>query len=635
MEWLTIPLGTTTLTFDVEVLAPGEVDYDNIASINASDQYDPDSDPGNPADSDGDGDVGPLDMNPNDQSIDPDDEDDGDNEPVQPESADLELIKLVDNPTPNVGDTVTFSIEVTNQGPNVATNVEVLDLVPDGFINLHNAGSGVIVPVVGGGGTITWSGLTIPLGTTTLTFDVEVLAPGEVDYDNIASINASDQYDPDSNPGNPADSDGDGDVGPLDMNPNDQSVDPDDEDDGDNEPVQPESADLELIKLVDNPTPNVGDTVTFSIEVTNQGPSVATNVEVLDLVPDGFINLHNAGSGVIVPVVGGGGTITWSGLTIPVGTTTLTFDVEVLAPGEVDYDNIASINASDQYDPDSNPGNPADSDGDGDVGPLDMNPNDQSIDPDDEDDGDNEPVQPESADLELIKLVDNPTPNVGDTVTFSIEVTNQGPNVATNVEVLDLVPDGFINLHNAGSGVIVPVVGGGGTITWSGLTIPLGTTTLTFDVEVLAPGEVDYDNIASINASDQYDPDSNPGNPADSDGDGDVGPLDMNPNDQSVDPDDEDDGDNEPVQPESADLELIKLVDNPTPNVGDTVTFSIEVTNQGPSVATNVEVLDLVPDGFINLPQCRKWSYRTSSWRRRNNHLEWFDDTGRNDNVNF
>ncbi len=40
-----------------------------------------------------------------------------------PQQADLALTKSVSNPKPNVGDVVNFTIQVSNHGPNTATNV--------------------------------------------------------------------------------------------------------------------------------------------------------------------------------------------------------------------------------------------------------------------------------------------------------------------------------------------------------------------------------------------------------------------------------------------------------------------------------------------------------------------------------
>src|SRR6516225_12384921 len=49
------------------------------------------------------------------------------------QSADLALTKTVDMPTPNVGTTVTFTVTLTNSGPDPATNVTVQDLLPAGL----------------------------------------------------------------------------------------------------------------------------------------------------------------------------------------------------------------------------------------------------------------------------------------------------------------------------------------------------------------------------------------------------------------------------------------------------------------------------------------------------------------------
>ncbi|NBP89272.1 MAG: DUF11 domain-containing protein, partial [Planctomycetia bacterium] len=54
-------------------------------------------------------------------------------------TADLEVIKTVDNPTPNVGDTITFTVTVTNNGPDTATGVEITDTFPTAGLDLDPA----------------------------------------------------------------------------------------------------------------------------------------------------------------------------------------------------------------------------------------------------------------------------------------------------------------------------------------------------------------------------------------------------------------------------------------------------------------------------------------------------------------
>ena len=532
LTWSVASLGSGSsvdLTFTATVLAPTGApgEYLNTAEVTASDQHDPDSTPDN---DDGD------------QS-----EDDEDSATLTPDSADLSLAKTVDDATPNVGDSVTFTITVTNAGPDTATNVTVQDSLPAGYA--YDVGS-----IAGGTSqddsaapTLSWSIASLVSGASVdLTFDATVLAPTGApgEYLNVAEVTGAEQHDPDSSPNN---DDGD------------QS-----EDDEDNAAVTPEQADLVLAKTVDDATPNVGDSVTFTVTVTNAGPDTATNISVTDLLPAGYS--YGAGS-----IAGGDSrddslapTLTWSVASLAAtGTAVLTFDATVLAPTGApgEYLNVAEVTASDQHDPDSTPDN---DDGD------------QS-----EDDEDNASVTPQTADLSLTKAVDDATPNVGDSVTFTVTVTNDGPSTATNVSVTDVLPAGYS--YDAGS-----IAGGGSqddsaapALTWSIASLASGASVdLTFSATVLAPTGApgEYVNTAEVTASDQFDADSVPDN---DDGD------------QS-----EDDEDNVSVTPQVADLSLAKSVDDATPNVGDSVSFTVTVTNDGPDTATNVTVTDVLPAGY-------------------------------------
>ncbi len=189
--------------------------------------------------------------------------------------ADLELEKTVSDNAPNVGDVVTYTITISNQGPSDATGVAAEDIIPNGLSNITNISNGGSMT----GGVINWFGMSIANGSSvTLTYNATVEAPvGGVSYENVAQVTGSDQFDVDSTPDN---DDGD------------QS-----EDDEDPETITPEVVDLELEKTVSDNTPNVGDVVTYTITISNQGPSDATGVAAEDIIPNGLSNITNISNG--------------------------------------------------------------------------------------------------------------------------------------------------------------------------------------------------------------------------------------------------------------------------------------------------------------------------------------------------
>jgi uncharacterized repeat protein (TIGR01451 family)/gliding motility-associated-like protein len=515
---------TITLSYEVTVLATGN--YTNNAEIIFSDQFDPDSDPDTsfPLDDLSDGIA----------------DDDESSFTVSPQIADLELEVLLSDTTPGVGDVVTFTVNLSNLGPNAASNVSVENIVPPGFGGITNiSGTGTAV-----GNTVSWNGLAVPVGnnTVTLTFDAVAQAPtGAADeYLDVAQITASDQFDIDSSPNN---DDGD------------QS-----EDDEDNVAAAIPQADLSLVKTADVSEPNVGDTVTFTLTITNAGPDIATGVALEDLLPLGYTLTTVNNGGTLA-----GNTASWTSLSIPSfnGTSVVTYEATVNPPtGAVDeYLNNAQITAADQYDPDSDPNtdNTVDEDGNGDP---------------DDDDEDQLTVAPKIADLRLTKfVVDNDiTPFVGTEISFEISVFNDGPDDATNVVVDDLLPAGYdFILYSATSGIYDHISG-----IWVVGTVSAGDSQ-TLVVDVLVNDSGPYTNGAEITAADVYDSDSTPNN-------------------NILAEDDQDEAVVNPIQ--VADLSLTKSVDNTTPDAGTNVIFTITVSNDGPSDATNVQVTDLLPTGF-------------------------------------
>jgi uncharacterized repeat protein (TIGR01451 family) len=109
-----------------------------------------------------------------------------------PEQADLHLTKVVDNPQPPVGGTVTFTLAVHNQGPDTATNVLVGDPFPAGltFVGAGVPSQGVFDPATG-----VWHvGTLAPGAGASLQLVALVTAPGPIINQAFAS---ADQFDPD------------------------------------------------------------------------------------------------------------------------------------------------------------------------------------------------------------------------------------------------------------------------------------------------------------------------------------------------------------------------------------------------------------------------------------------------------
>ena len=119
------------------------------------------------------------------------------------DNADLAVAKLVNNSSPQEGNTVTFTVTVTNNGPDAATGVVVSDAIPSGLAlqsttisdGAYSSGAGnwtLASPLASGAGA-----------TLTLETIVDEGTVGST-ITNTAAVAASDQFDPDA--GNDTDS---------------------------------------------------------------------------------------------------------------------------------------------------------------------------------------------------------------------------------------------------------------------------------------------------------------------------------------------------------------------------------------------------------------------------------------------
>ena len=192
-------------------------------------------------------------------------------------------------------------------------------------------------------------------------------------------------------------------------------------------------ADLEVSKSVDNATPGVGDLVTFSITVTNNGPSDATGVRVEDVLPAQVVYGSDDGGGTYDSAIGA-----WEvGSLVKGASATIRIAVRVVTPGS--FDNIAQVSQADQVDPDSTPGND--------------NPN--------EDDQDsvrlNVGALPALVTGKFLVKITRGWASVGqpvepgDVVTFELGVQNVGTGTAYDVDIADELPDGFEYLFGTAS----------------------------------------------------------------------------------------------------------------------------------------------------------------------------------------
>ncbi|MGB7740521.1 MAG: hypothetical protein WBM03_15540 [Steroidobacteraceae bacterium] len=288
------------------------------------------------------------------------------------QAADIAVTKTVNVAAPPALNTpLTFTITATNNGPSSATGVALTDLLPAGLTyQSHVASQGSYVP-----GTGQWTVGALANGASvTLTVIATNTAFGTIV--NTAARTASVQ--PDADPTDDTAS---------------VSV------------LSGGSADLALTKIADTPSTYVGDSVNFTLQLRNYGPSPASGVVVRDLLPAGLNYVSSAASqGSYAP-----GTGLWTVGALAVGQQVeLQIVATAAVPGNVT--NSGAIITLDQADPDTTNNTAA--------ATLDVSP---------------------AADLSVTKTGPG-SATQGNTVTYTLIARNAGPSNVTGASLADTVP---------------------------------------------------------------------------------------------------------------------------------------------------------------------------------------------------
>ena len=355
---------------------------------------------------------------------------------------DLKTTKTVDKIAPAAGDVITYTIVIENVGDFPASGIEVLDSLPDGVTYVSETDTQ---------GTYRtsdnlWKTLSIANGasaTLTITATVDAGTDGRT-IENTARIITITQAD-------------------IDITNN-----------IDKATIYVGSTDLGIDKSVSDKKPNELDIVSYTLTVTNNGLNNATGVAVTDILPDGVTYLIDNSSGYYNSATGIWN-VTNAGYPylLPGVSRNLVINATVDAgTGGQTIVNNAQITSMDQLDPNS---------------ANDFISNSLTV---------------QSADISILKLADDATPNEGGMVSFTLTVTNNGPHNATGITVQDVLPAGLTYDSDNGVGNYVLATG-----IWNvGSLDKLASTSLVINATAdIGTGGTTITNIANIVGADQVD----------------------------------------------------------------------------------------------------------------------------------
>ncbi|HET9913077.1 MAG TPA: hypothetical protein VFQ13_14375 [Anaerolineales bacterium] len=433
-------------------------------------------------------------------------------------NANLQITKSDGTGTYVPGGTLTYTIVVSNTGPSSVTGATVTDTFPGQITGA--SWTCAITPgascTASGSGNINDSAVNLPVGrSVTYTVHVNIGAGASGNLSNTASVSLPAGY-----------------TGPSPVSATDTDT------------ASP-TANLQITKSDGTGTYIPGGTLTYTIVVSNSGPSNVTGATVIDNFPV-QISGFGAGGGCAVT---GGATCTWGGsgnindtVNLPVGSSiTYTVPVNISAGASGNLSNTASVSLPAGY-TGTSPVSATDTD-----------------------------TASPAANLTITKSDGVAIYVPGGTLTYSIVVSNSGPSNVIGAIVTDNFP-AQISGFGAGGGC---AAAGGATCTWGGsgnindtVNLPVGSSiTYTVPVNISAGASGSLVNTASVNLPAGY-----------------AGTSPVSATDTDA-----------PSGPLTANLWITKT-DNATDYVaGGSTTYYVTVGNSGPSPVNGVIVSDTLP----------------------------------------
>ncbi len=437
----------------------------------------------------------------------------------------IDITKSVNKVDASVGEVLIYTVTVTNSGPGISKNYvfnDQLDAVLAGYLEFYEWSI-----TTSSGDTLTYNPLTATISGNLRTmysgesifirFRAKVLSPAKgKTLTNVASIN-----DPNFT--------------------NSEHV---------SNLVETRIADLRTTKAVDKTYASLGETIKYTVTITNDGPGTAIGYEFVDTMD--FLS-NNYAEVVGVPTASDGSVIIFDGDHTISGSlndivanssVTITYDIKVLAAGRGRiFTNTASIFI--------------------------------------EGDSDSEiitnEVATEISDVNASKAVNKTNISAGEVIEYTITVVNNGSNLENDYQIKDTM-----DFLSSGEAQLVagPLASDGSIITFD------GTDTISGTINELAPSEVvtiTYSIKALVSAKGKsFVNNATIINPA-------FIETELVTNN---------------VRTNIADVSLSKNVDKEISAVGGIITYTVTITNDGPGTAIGyefVDTMDFLTNGYGQL----------------------------------